>query len=353
MRAFRTHLKTLAGLALGLVLLWLVFRGTDWNEVFAAISSIDPLWFALAQVPIWISFFARIQRWTYVVRTSGPVTYRAVFSATQIAFLANILLPGRVGEIIRAVVLSRLSPLGFSKSLAMAALDRVNDLVGLLVVLCVTVYAFHTYALSVPATVSGRVVPENILQIALLGAAAVIVGAVGALIVLYINQRVVLRVADAVLMPLSEKLAARVHHVLEQFAQGLHIFRSGGELAKSIGFSLVVWACFVAANEATLRAFHIAGPWYTPFVFTTFVAVAVSIPGAPGFIGQYHFAVVATLAVTLPNVPLEQAKAVALVAHVINLLPVLLLGLYSLYLENMSLLMLRSQSEEPQPIAEA
>ncbi len=343
------RLKTPAGILLGLGLLWFVFRGTDWGEVARAIRGVDPVWIALAQAPIWASFFVRIRRWSYVVRTAGPVPYRTMFSATQIGFLANSILPGRAGEIIRAVVLARLATLSLSRSLAMAALDRVSDLVGLLAVLGATVYAFRRHGLSVPARVTGRAIPSNLVEAALGSAGAAVVGAVAVLFLLYVNQRLVFRLADALLTPVSARIALRVRAILEQFATGLHVFRSARDLAAATACSLVVWGCFVAANEAILRAFHLDGPWYTPFVYTTFVALAISIPGAPGFVGQYHFAVVATLAVALPHVGLEQAKAVALTAHIVNIIPVLALGLFCLYRENMNLFVLRRQGERNLP----
>ena len=43
--------------------------------------------------------------------------------------------------------------------------------------------------------------------------------------------------------------------------------------------------------------------------------------------------------------------AVPVVVPVNNLLPVLVLGLFSLYLENLSLLVLRHQVEDVQPVA--
>ena len=341
----KRHIKLVLGAVFGGVLLWLAFRGAEWRQVFEAIAGVNLWWLAAAHVPIGVSFWARIRRWGYVVRTGGPVSDRVLFSATQIAFLANIVLPGRLGELIRALVLARLSALSFSKSLAMATLDRVNDLIGLMAVLGAALYAFRAYALTLPAHVLGVALPPDALQLATAATGAAIAGAAGALVLLYVNQRLALRLADALLRPFPEGFARRVHRMLEQFAQGLHIFRSGGDLARSIAYSLLVWGCFVAANECMLRAFHVGGPWYAPFVYTTFVAVAISVPGAPGFVGQYHFAVVAMLAVVLPGAAVERAQALALVAHVVNTIPVVGLGLYALYLENMSLAALRRQTE--------
>src|SRR5690606_14395379 len=110
-----------------------------------------------SQIPVVLSFYVRILRWKYVVRATAPASFRSMFSATQIGFLANFTLPARAGEFIRPLVLSRLVGIPFSKSLALTSLDRVTDLFGLVAVMIVAGLAFQpTESVPVPKELLGR-----------------------------------------------------------------------------------------------------------------------------------------------------------------------------------------------------
>ena len=56
----------------------------------------------------------------------------------------------------------------------------------------------------------------------------------------------------------------------------------------------------------------------------------------PGVIGQYHLAFVAGLLITIPSMTLNETKAVAIVAHVLTLVPIAILGIFCLVREKMS-----------------
>ncbi|MBN2307587.1 MAG: flippase-like domain-containing protein [Candidatus Hydrogenedentes bacterium] len=332
-----------AVVAVGLV--WLLFHNTDWAQLAAALGSARAGWLLLSQVPIWLSFFTRIQRWGYIVRAVKPDTsFRSMFSATQIAFLANFTVAMRIGEVVRAVVLSRLARIPFSKSFALATLDRVADLIGLIVVVFITVLAFRPAADLVlsPGTVGNSepyTIPANLITIGAEVTTVALIAVIGGLVLLYLNQRIVLRLTERCLGIVSVRIAAWACRMLHQFADGLHVFRSAGDMAKASAFSLITWACFLWAGVCFFKAFDIDCPWYTVFVMQSLLAFAVSLPGVPGMLGQFHLPIIVTL-VMVADSPVAKAQAVAILAHLLNLIPVALAGVYCLFRENLSLVAL-------------
>ncbi len=336
----KKKIQVVAGLALGLFLLWLVFRKTDWAEVWQSILAIHKGWFALILLFVGASFVTRVQRWSYIVRTAKPVSFRHMFSATQIGFLANFALPMRLGELIRALVLTRLAALPISKSIAMVALDRVTDLIGLMFVIIVAILAYTpTETIVIPADVIGvemSLAPSAIWwsEMSMLGLLA---ATLTSLIILYVKKDLLLRINAVAVGKISEHLAARTGHFIREFAEGLHIFRSVKDMAKSIFFSLLTWATFVGLIEACLRAFGVHAPWYTAFVIQVLLAVAVSVPSTPGFTGPFHLAIVAGLIMLAPDTSLDKAKAMAIVAHLVNVASVVGAGVVCLWVENMKL----------------
>jgi uncharacterized membrane protein YbhN (UPF0104 family)/formylglycine-generating enzyme required for sulfatase activity len=323
-------------------LLWLLFRRTDWSELVGALRGVDLRWLAAAQLLICAAFLARVQRWSYVVRAVHPASYRSLFSATQIGMLVNFAIPARLGEVVRAYVLSRLLGLPMARSLAMVAFDRVNDLIGLLAVLLVAALALaRDVDATFPAGALGNAepftIPSALLRPVAWSLAIGVLAASLGLVLLYAQRDRAPRLVGRLSAPLSEVLAQRLAALLESFAEGLHVFRSAGDLGRAVLWSLASWGADVAAAAAVLVAFDVVFPWYTPFVILSFVGVAIVVPVTPGTIGQFHLAAAAGLLLAAPEVAPARAKAVAIVDHLSILAPITALGLYCLFRERIGL----------------
>ena len=339
------------GMAFGGFLFWLLFRNTDWAAVGTALSEASPGWLLLSTLLVMVTFVTRIFRWGYIVRTAGPVSFRAMFSATQIGFLGNFTLPGRVGEVIRAAVLARLTGLAFSRCFAFVALDRVTDLFGLLAVMIITVIFFNPTEPIVLPELTAPIQPDMIRMGAMV-TGAVMLGIIACFVILYLNKALALSMVDATVGRVSHTLGVRLRGMIEQFADGMHVFKSAGDMSRAIGWSLVTWGLGTACYDCTLRAFSIDVPWYTAFVIMAFLAVAISLPSTPGFVGPFHVGIVAAVLVVAPETDRDVLKAATLIAHLLQLLPVLVVGCICLYVENLGLMELRRATEREAVVVE-
>lgn len=333
------------GFALGIFLLWALFRNTDWYAVGQALRGANWWWLLLSVTLVFVTFLTRVQRWSYIVRTAKPVSFRAMFSATQIGFLANFSLPGRVGEVIRAVVLARLAGLTFSRSFAFVALDRVTDLFGLMAVLLASISFFNPSGPIVLQELNDPI-PPGVIRWGAASTAAVLVGIIASFVVLYTNKALALRILHATVGKVSTRLGDRLGGMLAQFADGMHIFRSAADMTRAIGWSLATWGIGTLCYFCVLQAFSIDAPWYTAIVVMAFLAVAISIPSTPGFVGPFHIAIVVALVVVAPETDRDVAKAAALIAHLTNIVPVWITGGACLYTEHLGLLELRRAGEQ-------
>lgn len=276
------------GLAVGIGLLWFLFRGTNWHDFFAALQQMRMGWFIVAILLLVVSMFIRVWRWTYIVRPVDPeVSFRTLFNATQIGFLANFVLPARIGEFIRAVVLAKRSKASISQGFALVTLDRVTDLFGLMGTMAVALLAFRPdHNICIPGQTFGReddiIVTASLMRSGAIGSSVFFFGVVAVLVLLFLNQRLALRLNDAIVGVVSKRLAHWSHHLLEQFAQGLSVFRSGGAMIASIVVSLFLWAVFLIDFVCFLEAFDLDWPWYAPFVIQAVLAIVISVPGTPG-----------------------------------------------------------------------
>lgn len=339
----KKKLQMLVGIGLGIALVWYLFKDTDWPAVGLALRDANWWWVGLSFVMMCVTFVTRVIRWGYIVRTAQPVSFRAMFSATQIGFLGNFTLPARAGEAIRALVLARLTGMTFSRCFGFVALDRVTDLFGLVAVMLVAACFFNsTEDIVVGSIVIGPGAVGTVAVITIGMVLAIIAAFVG----LYLQKNLALRLISKTVGRISTRLSERLQEMVVQFADGMHIFRSVGDMSKAIAWSLITWTVGILCYFCVLEAFGIHGPWYLSVIVMACLAIAISMPSAPGFLGAFHAAVVAAVVVVVPDTDLDVAKTAALIAHAINLLSIVLTGGFCLYTEKLGLLELQRQGEQ-------
>jgi uncharacterized membrane protein YbhN (UPF0104 family) len=346
----KKKIQIVAGILVGIALLWFLFRQSDWRAVLSSLRVVSPIWLILGVLVMTQACFSRTMRWAYIVRSSKWVPLRPVFSATQIGFLAIVALPARLGEIVRVLVLGRLAKLPFSTCMAAAALDRVADFVSLLAVIAVALLSYKPVGnVRLPSDLLGSqsdiLVSANSIQKGELATAGVVLAMMGFLVGVYLYPRLLLGISDACFGVVSKRLAGRVHAFIEHFVEGLSILRSPSDMAKAVFFSLATWGIYLLTVTIVLLAFHVEFPWYTPFFIEVLVAAMNSIPLAPGGVGQFHLGVVVGLKIILPDMELSQAFAISLVAYVVSVVPVIVLGIFCLFWEELRLVELSQEGE--------
>ena len=325
-------------LAVGGALIWFVFRGTAWGEVFDALWAADAGILLVALCSAFCVQLARVQRAVPVVRAATPAPYGAIFRSAQIGLLVNLALPLRLGDAARAFLMARSIRLPVAKSFMLVGLDRLSDLVGLLVLVGVVLAVLPTGGAVrlPPGFVPGQeplVVPAGVLTtFAVLG--LVVVAGVGLLLfLLYVKTPWLVRVAALLARPLPAAGEERLHRAILDLADGLHLLRSPSAVFASLAFSLLAWALGTFTMTTVLTAFDLPFGWRTPLLMQAMIAAFILVPVAPGLVGQFHLPIVVCLLMTLPETPVAEAKAVAVVSHLIALAPVLVLGGFSLIRE--------------------
>jgi glycosyltransferase 2 family protein len=339
------------GIAVAVLLMWLLLRGVSFSDLADAMREVQLVWLAAMQVPVWVAFFTRVQRWTYIVRVVHPCSFKNLLIATQLMFLWNFTIGMRLGEFVRPVVLKRLERIPFSKGLALSTLDRVTDLIGLMAIVAVAVIFYHpTQDIHLPSGLFGienpPTIPKGLIQAGTITAIIGLTGIIALLVTLYLSQSLALRITHAIFGVVSKRLADLVCGMLEQFAEGLHVFRSTADMVKSIAFSLATWALFVASLYCLMMAFDMEFEWYAPFVVQAMLAFFVGAPGTPGMLGQFHLPLVGGLLMVSPETTIPTAVAFAIVAHLVNLIPIFILGVYSFFSLGMGFAEIAHEREE-------
>ena len=247
-----------------------------------------------------------------------------------------------MGEFFRAYVLARLEKFPLSQAIAMVTLDRVSDIFGLLTILLVSALSFHIEQDTILSsnlfnTAENIVISTRTIQTMITSITIFLLILLGVLIFLYFKQNMVLFFIDRLSLLLSPKFSKRLQRLFVNFARGMHIFRSHIDLLKSTFFSLLTWGANILSITAILKSFSIEFPWYTSFLMISMISVFIIFPLIPALVGQYHFAVIACLLIVIPDVQIDLAKAVAIVTHVLTLIPIIVLGIFCLLKEKLKI----------------
>ena len=100
-------IRLIIGIVVSAVAIWLSMRDVRIGEVIDALERANYLGFVVVMGLTIFGFWIRAFRWRWLISTPKPLHMDSLFSATMIGFMANNLLPLRLGEFVRAWALGR------------------------------------------------------------------------------------------------------------------------------------------------------------------------------------------------------------------------------------------------------
>jgi uncharacterized protein (TIRG00374 family) len=317
------------GLSVAVSLLCLGFavRGVDWGKAVEAMRDASYGYvFLMLPLTVW-SLYVRAQRWRVFLGTVGTAPMSTLVSATNIGFMANMVLPLRVGEVIRPVLLSRKERLPLSGVLGSCLLERIFDMFTILLLFGVSTLLVDD------SKVPGEVVDKLRAMGVTLTTLALLVG--GVVAALRFFEGPTLRLARVVCNLLPTRIGDALYTFVEGFVKALEMLDGPIAFARAFGWSLFLWFVIALLYVLGFIAFHLEVPMLLgALVVTAVVAIAVSVPSAPGFIGAYQLGCVLALAIFA--VGENDAVAFSIVLHLTQFVAVIGAGLYSLWREGMS-----------------
>jgi glycosyltransferase 2 family protein len=327
------------------VLLYFALRGIEWGEVGFHLRNANWLYLGAAILVTTLGMHVRAMRWGVLLEPVSPgIAFHPRIAATCIGFAANNLLPARIGEFARAFVMGRAGKMPVSAAFASMVMERVLD--GFV---CVTFLFIAISWPGFPSMTTGEGFDPRPVAMGIGGFALVMALLLGALAFAPgPTVRVAERIAGVVL---PESFRRPFVDSLHAFLGGLGVLRRPRLLAISVAWVLFQWLFLALSFWLGFLAFGIEAPGYLGAIFLqSVVALAVSIPSAPGFFGTYHAA--ARYGLAFWGVSGEQALSFAIGLHLGGYITVTLLGLYYAVRLNVSWRDLRDAEEEVEEAVE-
>jgi uncharacterized protein (TIRG00374 family) len=322
-----------AGIVITLGLMGFLFYKVDFKELANALKGANYWWLIPNVILIMVTMVFRAFRWKHMIQPIKSVPTSRLFSITMIGFMANNVLPFRLGEFVRAYSLSSKEDVSKSASLATIFVERiVFDLLALLVIFGVVL------------AISPLIVVEELK----IGAMVTIgTGLVGLLFAVYLSSRgqrdshilkVILSIFPKRFRPIFENTVAK-------FATGLEFMRDWRQVFWVTLHTFLIWVVMGLSNYFVLLAFGWSDlPVAASFVILVVVSILITVPASPGFIGVYHYGTVLSLG--FYGIGREQALSCALVMHATQFLVITLVGFYYLRREHLSLKEIEKEAEQ-------
>lgn len=301
---------TLLGLAMSAVAVALLLRSIDAADTWRRLRGADPLWFLGACAVTTASYVVRAARWGELLSTASRPSFRRLFSATMIGFLAINTLPARLGELVRAYALSRSERISTATVLGSVAVERLLDLAALGV--------FWSLSLGI-ASLPGWFRWSGFITMALTAVAAA-----GLWALHRFGGWQALGAETGILRRLPEKPRRALAAAIPAFGVGVRSIASPPILLRAGLLTAVMWIVTAAVFVMAGAALGMVLPPLAPFLLAFVVCVGIMVPSSPGFVGVMEGACVVGLG--LMGVGGPEALAYGVLYHATQLAPLVLLG---------------------------
>ncbi len=311
MRRVINILKTALFAAIGITILYLIFKDRDWDEMMQSLKhDFNYWWIAFSLLLGVMSHLTRAIRWRMLLTTEeckpGVIN---TFGAVLVGYLANLLLP-RMGEVSKCGVVSKYEKISFVRVAGTVVIERLADLIGMVILLLmvfvfeyrliVTLISRHLALPSIPGMVSKPM--------------------------FWIVITAIIAITYLIFRVIKQRFKNRLTFLWDKFKDGIHSYRQLNNKPLFIVLSGAIWlfyflmlyVCFFSM-KATSQLGMTAG---LTVLITGSLGMLAPIQGG---VGPWHFMVIQTL--MLYGIAEESAGNFALVVHSSQNLLVIALGL--------------------------
>jgi len=308
------------GVVISVAALVLAFRDIDWNGLILALQRANYAHMIPAAAAMLAAIAARAERWRWLLGGRDKVAYARSFRAVSIGYLMTNVLPFRLGELVRPVVIARGGRVGALQAFSTIAVEHVLDVLIILAMLAVVLPDLP--------------LPQTVAQGARLS--AIVFGAAALVMVLMViwhrpAERVVKWALDRVPFLHTDTWLRRFNSAME----GLSVIRRPRLFFFSSLWSLMAWLASAVSFYFAMRAFFPEPAGVTPALFVTITSTLVLIvPSTPGYFGVIELAIRDSLVIF--GVGPELGLAYAIGFHFMELVVMNVAGVVSMIREGLS-----------------
>jgi uncharacterized protein (TIRG00374 family) len=308
------------GLGISLIGLWLALRGIPFNELGEMLAHANYWWLIPALVFHLLSVIARSERWR-VLLGAECVDSATSFWVMNLGYLISNIMPARVGDPARAVIIDQRCHTGFPRALSTVIVERIFDLLAVVLGLVLLIPFMQ--------------LPANAMQwIRVFGALGL--AAVMSIIVLLWQRALAERILAALLAHIPRISPDKWLERWRNLMSGFDALGSGRGAVIVTSWTIIGWIGTAGVFWAVLRAFIPSASLVPPVFVMCIQGFAMAVPATPGNWGVFE--VVGREGLVIPfGYPAGQAISYTVVLHFFEYLTVNALGVIALMKYSLSL----------------
>lgn len=320
---FMKNIKLVFGILISVVFLYLAFRNVDPGQIIETFRSVNLFLVAGALALSILVLYVRALRWKRILGdSSSHMRVSSFFEALCVGQMANNLLPFRVGDITQGYFLGYKEKASKSFTFSTVIMERLFDLfppLGLIMLGSFFVFLPEQF---------------NALKLLLVFSIPLFV------IFLALKSRSTVHKIVAFVIP-SENLRGKITGLFENFYNGMKIIKNPAAALVIAAMTLLVWAIYGLMVFLCMRAFGIELGLPEAFLVMAIISMSVVIPSSPGYVGTWELC--AKLGLGIFKISPEIAISFALGYHLLSWLPVVILGLFFMFKNGVSLSKIQEQ----------
>lgn len=306
------------GIFVSLVFIVIIATKVDFNQVLLAMKDFNIIYAIPAAVTYALSYLVRASRWKELLSSTEKIHFTSIYKALYVGYMANTLLPARMGEIYRAHFLGTEESVKRTSVFASIITERVFD--GL-TLFCLLIFL---------VTFSYR---DPLIVYILYFSGAIFL--TGFLFIILVSKTTLVNKI------FSEKILSKIpefiHSKLQTFMEGLMVIGSLKSFAFIILTSITAWFLEWLTMYTILLGFDIhsfINPITGAFL-VVLVAFSTMIPSGPAFVGPYQYGFI--IALGIYTIPKDMAIAISITTQAVMMGPVIVIGLLLLWKSHLSL----------------
>lgn len=301
------------GMGISAACLAAIFLFIDPAEILIALKTASYGYLALTGVGLVAFMVIRALRWRFML--NNDLTWNQVFNIQNIGYMLTMLLPFRLGDVARAVLIGNIPPVTLARGISTMVVERILDMMFIIALLPFTLAEVER--LPVWMQSGSRIFGV----VAILAIIILLFAANRRPLAIKISQNIL----DRLPFLDTKTWLQRVDDLLAGLSS-LTRLKDGLIL---VLLSIFVWLPIIAAYYTALTAIHIQPTWAMAGFVVCAAAFSVAAPSSPGQIGVFHAAV--TIALTqVFNQPDGKSASFAFLYHALTLVVMVGLGLIGL-----------------------
>ena len=325
------------GISFSSFFLYLAFKNVPFDKVIKSLRSMNYWWLIPSFFLSYISTLFRAKKWQIIVNTSETkIKFWESFHPMMISFFVNFTMPARIGEVVRPYILYAKKKANFSTILATVVLERVFDLIALLV-LFVLILGHISFDSSSVITFGNYVINAETLTNIVKGSSKLAIFLIISILFLSSKRAISLitTLSSKFKSYILQKIFGIVLNLTNKFSSGLVLIKSFPKIVLCFLYTFAAWI-FIALSLYVLTFgfpnIHIS--FLETVAVFIIICFFISLPSAPGFWGLWEAGGV--FALSLFAVKESDAATLTMVYHIVQASFTIFFGFISLMVSGLS-----------------